>query len=470
MTGRRQSSSRRQYASGLVAGDKPLFAGGLLPSVVLLPLDTLVLNPANARKHSREQLHRLEACIGTYGFLVPVLIDEVRNVVLGHGRVAAARQLGMKEVPTLTVTGLSREQVRAFAIAENRLSDLATWDYDKLRIELASLIEFEVDIENTAFSTGEADIILDGGGHQNDRDDDLPSAALGPAVSRPGDLYLLGQHRLLCGDATLAGSYKVLLGDLKASVGFADPPYNVPIDGHVGGLGKVKHRDFPMAVGEMSAAEFTEFLETVFTRLAAYSHQGSIHFICMDWRHLREVLDAGYEAYTELKNVCVWNKDNAGMGSFYRSKHELVLVFQNGSGRFQNNVRLGASGRYRTNVWDYPGMTSIGKGRSEELGMHPTVKPLALVADAIRDCSRRNDLVLDPFAGSGTTILAAHRTGRVAAAIELDPLYVDVTIARWERATKIPATLAGSGQTFAEVRAERIGEGPDDVEWRGAEK
>ena len=241
---------------------------------------------------------------------------------------------------------------------------------------------------------------------------------------------------------------------------FTDPPYNVPIDGHVGGLGKIKHREFAMASGEMSPEQFTHFLTTVFTQLANHSRRGSIHFCCMDWRHLREILAAGHEVYSDFKNLCVWNKDNAGMGSLYRSKHELVLVFQNGSGRFQNNVSLGASGRYRTNVWDYPGINTLRNGRMDELCMHPTVKPLALVADAIRDCSRRNDLVLDPFGGSGTTIFGGSSNRESERRRGVNAAYVDVAIRRWESATGTPAVLAGSAPTHADVRAARLEE-PD---------
>ena len=435
--------------------------GSLRQNVMQVAIDALILNPKNARKHSDEQIRRLESCIRTHGFLVPLLIDDSRNVVLGHGRLLAARKAGMTEVPTLIVSGLTATQVRTFAIAENRLSDLASWDNDMLRLEMRDLLDLEVNIEDTAFSTGKVDILLDGAGHQGSADDDVvPALAPGEPVTRKGDLWLLGPHRLMCGDATNAADYERLLENLKANVVFTDPPYNVPIDGHVGGLGKIKHREFAMASGEMSSEQFTRFLTTVFALLARHSRRGSIHFICMDWRHLREVLAAGHEVYSDFKNLCVWNKDNAGMGSLYRSKHELVLVFQNGAGRFQNNVSLGATGRYRTNVWDYPGINTLRNGRMDELAMHPTVKPLALVADAIRDCSRRNDLILDPFAGSGTTILAARRTGRVAAAMEIDPGYVDVAIQRWENATNTPATLVGSAETFVDVRAARLGK-PD---------
>ena len=328
-----------------------------------------------------------------------------------------------------------------------------------LRQELADLIELQVDIEETAFSTGEVDIRLDGGNGQDSSQDDVPAPLPeATSVSREGDIWRLDGHRLMCGDATQPDAYRRLLGDLKASVVFADPPYNVPVDGHVGGLGNVRHREFTMASGEMSPAQFMRFLATVFALLGRHSRRGSIHYICCSWHHLHEFLAAGYEAYSAFKNLCVWNKDNAGMGSFYRSKHELVLVFQSGVGRFQNNVRLGAEGRYRTNVWDYPGQNSFRKGRMDELAMHPTVKPLALVADAIRDCSKRNDLVLDPFSGSGTTILAAHRTGRIAAAMEIDPAYVDVAIKRWQDMAKLEAVLEGDGRTFEEVRAARLGD------------
>jgi hypothetical protein len=249
----------------------------LLEKVARFSIDALVINPRNARKHSKEQLHRLEACIRTHGFLVPVLIDESRNVVLGHGRILAARAAGMKEVPTLTVSGLTATQIRTFAIAENRLSDLAGWDNDLLRIEMKDLLEMEVNIEETAFSTGAVDLLIDGGGHQGSADDDiLPSKPSGASVTLEGDLWQLGRHRLLCGDATQASKYKALLGDLKASVVFTDPPFNVKVDGHVGGLGKLRHREFAMASGEMSAEQFIRFLTTVFTLLGRHSRRGSI--------------------------------------------------------------------------------------------------------------------------------------------------------------------------------------------------
>jgi DNA modification methylase len=236
---------------------------------------------------------------------------------------------------------------------------------------------------------------------------------------------------------------------------FTDPPYNVRIDGHVCGLGRIKHAEFAMASGEMSEAEFTAFLTTVLGNLAAHSLDGSLAYVCMDWRHLYELLGAGREVYTQLKNICVWNKDNGGMGNLYRSKHELVCVFKVGDAPHLNNIDLGRYGRYRTNVWDYAGVNTLKADRLDELAMHPTVKPVALVADAIQDCTRRGDLVLDAFVGSGTTIIAAERTGRIGYGLELDPHYVEVAIARWEKRTGKRAVHADSGLTIEALGAAR---------------
>jgi hypothetical protein len=237
---------------------------------------------------------------------------------------------------------------------------------------------------------------------------------------------------------------------------FADPPYNVPIDGHVSGLGSIKHREFAMASGEMTKDQFTEFLKTVFANASALSLDGAIHFVCMDWRHMSEVLSAGDSVYSELKNLCVWNKDNGGMGLFYRSKHELIFVFKVGSAAHVNTVELGRSGRYRTNVWDYAGVNTLRPGRLDDLAMHPTVKPVALVIDAIKDCSRRGDFVLDPFGGSGTTLVAAEKCGRAARVLEIDPGYVDVSIRRWQQLTGHKAINATTGKTFPDTEIEPL--------------
>ena len=423
--------------------------------VISLPISAVIANPRNSRRHPREKIHRLAQIIKTLGVFVPILIDDERMILAGHGRLEAARYLEMNEVPTLTVSGLTDAEKRAFMIADNRLAEMAKWDRKTLRLEFKEFVVLDFDVELSGFSTGQVDLMLDEGLSKSMDDEQGALPAPAKTVSRPGDLWQLGPHRLFCGDATMSASYEHLLEGRKANLIFTDPPYNVRVGGHVSGLGKVRHREFAMASGEMSAGRFIRFLATIFGHLANYSVCGSIHYIFMDWRHLREVLSAGLEIYSALKNVCVWNKDNAGMGSLYRSKHELILVYQNGAGRFTNNVRLGATGRYRSNVWDYPGMSSMRKGRMDDLAMHPTVKPVALVADAIRDCSKRNELVLDPFSGSGTTIMAAHRTGRIAAAMEIDPAYVDVAIERWQAATGHAAILAGTNTTFADIRVAR---------------
>ena len=291
----------------------------------------------------------------------------------------------------------------------------------------------------------------------------VPVAPFTPrnGVSQAGDLWSLGEHRLLCGDARDAAAFRRLMGDSRAQMVFADPPYNVRIDGNVCGSGAIRHDEFVMASGEMSEVEYTEFLTTVCCNIVANSTDGSIHYICIDWRHLYELLTAARGAGMELKNVCVWNKDNAGMGTFYRSKHELVCVFKSGTAPQINNFELGQQGRYRTNVWDYPGANSFRKGRMEDLSMHPTVKPVALFADAIKDCSRRRAIVLDCFVGSGTTVIAAEQTGRRAYAMELDPRYVDTTIRRWQDYTGDVAIHLETGSTFAELATKRISNLPD---------
>jgi DNA modification methylase len=307
---------------------------------------------------------------------------------------------------------------------------------------------------------GELDCRLDGaaGGMMGDPDDLYPPSSDREPISRRGDVWRLGPHCVVCGDALKADTYSAALGDEKAAMVFTDPPYNVPIAGHVSGLGTVRHREFAMASGEMSEAEFKGFLAGMMTHAAAFSADGSIHFHFIDWRHLRTLLEAGDGIYSELKNLCIWVKSNAGMGSLYRSQHELVTVFKKGSAPHCNNVELGKHGRHRSNVWEYPGANSFSPTRKSDLEAHPTVKPVAMVADAIRDVTKRGDLVLDPFLGSGTTLIAAERSGRRCAGIELDPLYVDTAIRRWMKLTGKPVVLAADGRSFDDVASERRAE------------
>lgn len=425
------------------------------------PVDALRLDPLNPREHSQKQIAQVAESIRAFGFNVPVLIDDDNKIIAGHGRVLACKLLGIAEIPTICLSHLSPEQIRAFMIADNKLTENSTWNEVLLGEQLKSLSEIDLtfSLEATGFEMGEIDVLIEGLSQRDDvaQDpaDDLPEQSE-VSVSAPGDCWQLGKHRVLCGDALQTASYDRLMAQQLAAVVFTDPPYNVPIDGHASGLGKKQHPDFAMACGEMNKAEFTDFLDTVCKRLVSASRDGSIHFICMDWRHVSELLAAGREAYDEVKNICVWVKNNAGMGSLYRSQHELILVFKQGRHSHRNNVQLGQFGRHRSNVWQYPGANSFSRANAEGnlLALHPTVKPVALVADAILDCSSRGDIVLDPFLGSGTTVMAAERTGRICYGIELDPAYVDTAVRRWQRFTGMRAVHGESRRNFDDLEKE----------------
>jgi DNA modification methylase len=422
-------------------------------------VDDLRPYPNNARTHSRKQIRQIANSITKFGFCNPVLIDDDGQIIAGHGRVEAAKQLGIDAVPICRLSHLSETDKRAYILADNKLAEKAGWDRQLLAIELQGLIELDFEIELTGFEIPEIDLILEEAGEakgsSNGREDDMPRYPSGPVVTKTTDLWVLGNHRLLCADARDQAAYESLLEGARAEFVFTDPPYNVAIEHNVSGLGRVRHRDFAMASGEMKEAEFIAFLETAFGRLTENSVDGSIHQICMDWRHMWEMLAAGRKVYSELKNLCVWNKTHAGMGSFYRSKHELIFVWKSGAAAHTNNFHLGQHGRHRTNVWDYPNVHALRTGGLQELAMHPTVKPVALVADAIKDCSRRGALVLDPFCGSGTILLAAERTGRKARAMEIDPAFVDVAVRRWQAYTGKAAVLVGSGETFETLEEQR---------------
>ncbi|UYV38328.1 site-specific DNA-methyltransferase [Rhodobacteraceae bacterium D3-12] len=401
----------------------------------LIPIEDLKPWARNARTHSKKQVRQIADSIKTFGFTNPVLIDERRTILAGHGRVEAAKQLGMAEVPCLRLDYMSADEKRAYVLADNKLALNAGWDEDLLAAELGELLssDLEFDVSVTGFSIPEIDGLLETVAPEDDGDPDddtLPDVA--PARVRVGDVWQLGSHRLVCGDALDPQVVATLMQGEQARMVFSDPPYNVPIDGHVGNSGKIQHREFAMASGEMSRAEFTSFLEKGLSNLAANSMDGAIHYLCMDWRHMAEMLEAGQGVYDELKNLIVWAKDNGGMGTFYRSRHELIFVFKKGKAPHLNNFELGQHGRYRTNVWEYRGANSRRAGRLEELALHPTVKPVQMIADAIRDVSGRGDIVLDIFDGSGSTLIAAHKTGRKGYLCELDPIYCDRILARWE--------------------------------------
>jgi DNA modification methylase len=417
---------------------------------------TELKRPARSlRIHPEKQIVMLSRNIDTLGFLVPCQIDEQNRLLSGSARVLAAERLGMRTVPAIRIEHLSQLEKRAFMVAEKRLAEMAVWDLEVLRSELQFFTDLSVDFDFSAlgFETAEVDVLLESDSDDADGDLSMFVAPNHYAVSAAGDLWQAGPHRVYCGDALAPASYDALLDGQRARLVITDPPYNVPIKGHVVTAGGVQHREFAMAAGEKTPEQFTSFLAQTMRNLATYSVDGSLHYLFMDWRHCQEILTAGKPIYSDLKNVCVWRKTNAGMGSLYRSQHEFVFVFKNGSAPHINNVNLGVYGRFRSNVWDYAGMNSFGKRRDELLAMHPTVKPVALVADIIKDASVRGDFVLDAFGGSGTTLVAAEKTNRRAALIEIDPLYVDAMLRRWQAFTGKEAICARSGATFTEREA-----------------
>jgi DNA modification methylase len=434
-------------------------------SVVSRAVADLRLDPNNPRLHTRNQIRQIARSIETFGFNVPVLIDAHGRLIAGHGRVLAAQLLGMAHVPTIKLEHLTEAQIRAFMIADNRLTVNSVWDDHLLAEQLKELSTLELDfsVEATGFEMGEIDVMIDNLAPalsgKDDPADAIPDSRIKSQVTQAGDLWVLDRHRVNCGDARNEDSYFALMKGRLAEMVFADPPYNDPIDGYVTGFGKIHHPEFLVASGELSASDFTAFLRTIFAQLVRNTVDGSLHFICMDWRHLTELLSAARSAYTELKNLCVWTKDKPGQGSLYRSQHELVFVFKSGKRPHRNNIQLGQYGRYRTNVWQYQRVNSLSRGSDEGnlSNLHPTIKPVELIADAILDCTARGEVVLDAFLGSGTTVIAAERTGRTCYGFELDPAYVDTIVRRWQKFTGQNAVLESTRRTFSEIEKENDG-------------
>jgi DNA modification methylase len=410
-------------------------------AVTYRPVGELIADPRNARTHPKRQIDQLKASIEAFGFTNPILADPEGNIIAGHGRLQAARAMGFTEVPVIILPGLSESQKRVLRIADNKIALNAGWDLEILQQELGELASIDVDIDPTltGFSTGEIDVILSSA---PDPDDEVIPPVPATPRTKPGDIWILGEHRVGCGDGRDASFLQQVIGDgAHVDAAFLDPPYNVRIGGHAVSAGS--HREFAMASGEMNEAEFSSFLADTLGAAARVSRDGAVHFVCMDWRHMDSVAAAGASVYGRLLNLCIWNKSNAGMGSLYRSKHELIFVYRVGTAPHLNMVELGRHGRNRTNVWDYASVNSMRGSRREDLALHPTVKPTGLVADAIQDVTRHGDLVLDLFLGSGTTLMAAERTGRRFRGLDIDPAYVDVAIERWSARTGRAARLEG---------------------------
>ncbi len=433
-------------------------------SITYRSVDDLKLDPKNPRAHSPRHIRQIARSIVEFGFLVPILIDASGKVIAGHGRLLAARQLEWREVPTIQLHHLSEAQARAFMIADNRLTEISEWDDALLATQLRELAALDLDfsLEITGFDFGEIDLRIEQASLTDDDDDranQILELSRDSPVTQIGDVWILNEHRVLCASSLERNSYTTLMGKDRAEMVFIDPPYNVAIDGNVSGLGATRHREFAMASGEMSKEEFQQFLTKVFLLLVKHSTPHSLHYVCMDWRHTGEVVAAGEDMYDELINCCVWVKDNAGMGSFYRSQHEFIFVFKSQKGSHRNNVQLGQYGRNRTNVWNYPCANSFSRSGEEGrlLALHPTVKPAALVGDAIMDCTERGAVVLDSFLGSGTTVIAAERTGRRCYGLEIDPRYVDTIVKRWQVFTRNVAIHSQTGRSFAEIEKEVAG-------------
>lgn len=418
----------------------------------------LITDPRNPRFHKPPQIASIARSITTFGFNVPVLVDSADHIIAGHGRVAAALKLGLETVPVVRIDHLSSVQQQAFAIADNRLTDTSGWNERLLGEVLRdlTLVDLDFDLDVIGFSVGEIDMKIESLGSVTVGDEaDTPLVIPpGPPVMKLGDVFQCGKHRLMCGDALKLESWIVLLNGVKANMVFADVPYNLPVAGFVSGLGKHHHREFAMASSEMDRDEFTTFLADAFQQMVAHTVPGSLAYVCMDFRHIGEMMAAGESAFSELKNLCVYVKPSGAMGSLYRSQHELVFVWKSGRGRHRNNVELGRNGRNRTNVWEYPSIAGFRHSEGGDLlATHPTCKPVNLVADAILDVTARGDIVVDPFMGSGTTLIAAERVGRIAYGLEIDPIYCDAIVRRYQALTGNTVVHSESGRTFDDIAA-----------------
>lgn len=430
--------------------------------VVYTPLDTLTEYPNNPRQHDTKQLIKIQNSIEKFGFINPILVDEHNEIIAGHARLAAARLAHLPQVPVIRLEHLSTAQKKAYRIADNKLAELGTWSIENLQLEFQELEKLDLDFSLgiTGFDMGDIDLILEGKEAKADpKANNIPFIPDNEVVTREGDIWILGEHRIICGNSLQKETLIPLMEDKKADMVFTDPPYNVKINGHVCGAGNVQHKEFKFASGEMTVEEFTQFLKTSFEMLCMFSKDGSLHYICMDWRHIKEIITAA-DVYDQFKNLCVWRKDNAGMGSFYRSPHELIFMFKHGKEPHINNVELGIHGRYRTNVWNYAGVNTPSAENAEKRAMHPTVKPVELIKDAVLDASNRGGVVLDTFLGSGSTLIAAEKAGRICYGVELEPKYVDTAIRRYESlGDKYIAIHAASGKTYQELLSAKRTEG-----------
>jgi DNA modification methylase len=456
----REQRAARRDAVALEAVASGPRRNDLLPQLRLeqRPVDSLRAPARAVRTVNAAHVTQIARSISAFGMIEPILISENGQIIDGVSTLEAARSVGLGFVPCLVIDHLTPQETRILRLALNRLQEKGEWDVQSLKLEFQELIDLDAPFELAGFEPQEIDIVLlEEGGANDPKANSLPVVSEEtPSVSRLGDLWKLGRHRVLCADATKPESYTALFDGAAAAAVFTDPPYNIKIDGFAVGAGSKHHREFLNASGEMTDAEFVSFLTNFLKPASCYLVDGSVLFVCMDWRHAEHVEQAARKVGLPHLNTAVWVKGNGGLGGLYRSAHEFVLVFRKGVVSSVNNVELGRHGRDRSNVWTYPGSNQRGSSANAEAANHPTPKPVELVADALLDVTERGDIVLDPFAGSGTTIIAAQKTGRTAYTLELDPSYVDLIIRRFEKFTGEQAVHAGTGRTFAELMAERL--------------
>lgn len=425
-----------------------------------MSIDRLKPDKRNPRTHSKTQVQQIADSIEDTSYFNPILCDPEGNVIAGHGRLRAARMLGMATVPTITIEGLSDAQKRRLRIADNKIAMNAGWDAELLKIELADIELAGLDLSLTGFAVGEIDALRNLSLCYEDPVDPVPI----DAVTRTGDVWICAGHRVCCGDLLDGTSLSALMAGERADMIVTDPPYNTSNATHNGGKGRFRHREFAYAHGEMSAAEFVAFLTDTQRALAAQARPGAVAYVFMDHHHAGEQIAAGEAAFHQRLNIAIWVKSNAGMGSLYRSQHEMVFIYKVGDDPHRNNVELGKHGRNRTNVWQAASVNAFGS-RQADLEIHPTVKPTGLIADAIMDVTAPGEIVLDGFLGSGTALLAAERVGRRAFGLEINGAYVDVAVTRWMDLTGGEAILEATDETFAQVKMRRAigGQAPADT-------
>lgn len=413
----------------------------------MIDIALIIASNKSLRKHYRKQLQKIINAIKKFGFTNPLLVDKQLRIIAGELRLLAAKELGMKQIPVIILEDLTDEEAEAIRILDNRIAEDSEWNYANLQEAIENLGKFDISFEDLGFETVDYDkIFLNSDSEESEvKNSEQETAdwldANIPKRANLWDLWRLGDNFILCANSLLQKAFEILMQGELAQIVITDPPYNCKVNGHVCGLGKVKHNEFAMASGEMTEAEFAEFISGFMQHLVKFSSDGSLHYIFMDWRNINILLNQGKKHYTELKDIAIWDKGQGGMGSMYRSQHEMIPIFKNGKAKHQNHIQLGKYGRYRTNVWDYPGVRAINPEALELLKFHPTPKNVAMLHSILLDASSKNDIVLDCFGGSGSTLLAAERCKRRARLIEIDPRYVDVCIYRWEKETGKTAKL-----------------------------